>query len=623
MFESLLEASRAGVGFVDRGLRYVRVNRQLALLNGVPAAAHPGRTIREVIPFAAAEVEPMVQRVFDTGEPVRDHTLEIPGPEGGEPTYLAATFFPVHDSAQAVRWVGVVVDNVSAEERAVHALRLSEERFRLAAKAARDVVWDWDLLRDCVTTVGGVGRVFGFGNEEVGDTPEWWVEQIHPDDRARVLDSIRAAVESGELWSEEYRHRRADGAYAVVMDRAYVARDGKGRAVRMVGVTTDVTLERTAAQALARSEARFRSVFESPMIGIGFWGDGRVWEANDALLSLLGYTRDELDAGMIVSERLTPPDQRARDLAAQRELTERGAVTPYEKQFLRRDGTRIPVVVGGSPYPAPPVTGVFFVLDNSELGRMREQAQAAQRMEMVGQLAGGVAHEVNNALQGVMGFSDFVLRSLARGHVNHEDVEQIRRSAERGARITQQLLAFSRRQLLRPMALDLNLVVSEFLPMVRQALGPAHALAVIPSTEPVLVDADRGQLEQVLMNLVLNSRDAMAAGGEVRLRVLAAELGARELAGVTDAPPPGRYGVIEVIDNGDGMDDAVRRRIFEPFFTTKPLGSGTGLGLAVVYGIVRQSGGLVTCESAPGAGARFRVHLPISAAAVATAVPPV
>ncbi|MDQ2670562.1 MAG: PAS domain-containing protein, partial [Gemmatimonadota bacterium] len=337
MLESLLRELGAGVAFVDRDLRYVLVNERLARLNGVAAAAHSGRTVREVIPAYADQAERALAQVFASGRAVGEIPVDVPG-AGGEPALrLLITCFPVCDAAGEVRWAGVIATDVTERERATRELRESEERFRLAARAARDVVWDWNLTTDSVAAADGVMRVFGFPEAQVGSGTSWWAEQLHPEDRDRVLASIAAAVEQGEFWSEEYRHRRADGEYATVVDRAYVVRDDAGRAIRMVGVTTDVTQER----------------------------------------------------------------------------------------------------------------------------RVLEQAEAAQRMETVGRLAGGVAHEVNNALQGVLSFTDFVLRSLQNGVVHRGDVEQIRHAAERAARITRQLLAFSRRQLLTPERLDLNAVVTE------------------------------------------------------------------------------------------------------------------------------------------------------------------
>jgi PAS domain S-box-containing protein len=347
--------------------------------------------------------------------------------------------------------------------------------------------------------------------------------------------------------------------------------------------------------ALQRSERRSRSILESNMLGIGVWTAGRVTEANDALLELLGWTREELAAGALVTAVLSPAEYRDTDMKALEECVAHGTCRPYEKEFFRKDGTRVPVLVGGAMVEAEPAyQGVFFVLDLTDRRNAEARLHAAQRMEAVGRLAGGVAHEINNALQGVLGFAGFARRAVAAGTQAAQDVEEIQKAAVRAADITQQLLAFSRRQVRRPTDLDLGRVVTEFTPMMQQALGPERELVVRvpPGGAPVL--ADRGQLEQVLLNLTLNARDAMPGGGQLTVSV------ARHDGAV----------YLEVADTGGGMDARVRERVFEPFFTTKGPGQGTGLGLSVVHGIVHQSGGRIAVESVSGRGSVFRIELP-------------
>jgi PAS domain S-box-containing protein len=359
--------------------------------------------------------------------------------------------------------------------------------------------------------------------------------------------------------------------------------------------------------ALQRSERRSRSVLESNMLGIGVWIGGRVTEANDALLELLGWTRDDLAAGAIVTAVLSPPEYRDEDMKALAECVAHGTCRPYEKEFFRKDGTRVPVLVGGAMLEAEPAyEGVFFVLDLTERRNAEARLHAAQRMEAVGRLAGGVAHEINNALQGVLGFAGFARRALTAGTQVAQDVDEIEKAAVRAADITQQLLAFSRRQVRRPTNLDLGRVVTEFTPMMQQALGPERELVVRvpPGSAPVL--ADRGQLEQVLLNLTLNARDAMPGAGQLTVSVARND-------GVVR---------LDVSDTGGGMDPAVRERIFEPFFTTKGLGQGTGLGLSVVDGIVHQSGGKIAVESVSGKGSVFRIELPAAGEPAPAAVPP-
>ena len=282
----------------------------------------------------------------------------------------------------------------------------------------------------------------------------------------------------------------------------------------------------------------------------------------------------------------------------------------------------VPAPTGGqyqllvSCYPVRDSAGVVRWVgctkaDITERRRVQEQAQAAQRLEAVGRLAGGVAHEINNALQGVIGFNAFILGQIGEGHPLYSDARQVQVSAERAARIAQQLLAYSRRQVLQQLDLDLTRVVSDFAPMLRQVIGPTRKLVIAPAPAQAMVHADGAQLEQVLLNLALNARDAMPDGGTLTVRIEE-----RSVAEARTSQPggsriePGDYIELTVEDTGIGMDAETRARVFEPFFTTKPVGQGTGLGLSVVHGIVQQSGGHVWLTAEPGKGTEVRILLP-------------
>jgi two-component system, cell cycle sensor histidine kinase and response regulator CckA len=249
--------------------------------------------------------------------------------------------------------------------------------------------------------------------------------------------------------------------------------------------------------------------------------------------------------------------------------------------------------------------------DVTDRRRTLDRLQQAQRMESVGKLAGGIAHEVNNMMSVVLGCSEFVLRRPDLHPAVRADVEQVREAAERSAAITAQLLAFSRRQMLRPVPLDLNAVVRDLEPMLRRTLGETIALDL--RLGPLgSISADRGQLHQVLLNLALNARDAMPLGGHVAIETAAVELGPLDVAEHPEIRlRQGPYALLRMSDTGHGMDHETARHVFEPFFTTKGIGKGTGLGLSTVYGIVKQSDGYIWVDSEPGHGASFRIYLPL------------
>lgn len=262
--------------------------------------------------------------------------------------------------------------------------------------------------------------------------------------------------------------------------------------------------------------------------------------------------------------------------------------------------------------PGHPGSQAWVFGDITDRRRAEAQLEQAQRLEAVGRLAGGVAHETNNQMTVVLGCANYALRQRGLPDSVREDLEQIRKAAERTAGITAQLLAFGRRQMVRPEVVRLNRVVARLRPILERALGESSALILELAPELPPVSADVGQLEQVLLNLVLNARDAMPGGGSVTIRVSEVVVDA-EPAGPD--VPPGRYAVLSVRDTGSGMDEATLRQAFEPFFTTKGVGKGTGLGLSMVYGIVRQSAGHIRAISAPGSGTTFDIYLPVLDAA--------
>ncbi len=253
-------------------------------------------------------------------------------------------------------------------------------------------------------------------------------------------------------------------------------------------------------------------------------------------------------------------------------------------------------------------SAIVFALDTTEQRALQENLAQSQKMQAIGQLAGGVAHDFNNVLTAIIGYSDLLLANHRPTDPSFQDIMQIKQNANRAAGLVRQLLAFSRRQTLRPQTLQLNDVLSELQMLLRRLVGEPIALDVVHSRDLWLIKADLNQFEQVIVNLVVNARDAMPDGGKITLRTR--NVPAAECANFKDASvAPADYVLIEVEDNGHGIPAEVRDKIFEPFFTTKEVGKGTGLGLSMVYGIVKQTGGYVFCESEPGKGAIFRILL--------------
>ena len=371
------------------------------------------------------------------------------------------------------------------------------------------------------------------------------------------------------------------------------------------------------ADRLRQGEARFRSLFDSRMLGLVFWdADGRITDANDIFLQAVGYARDDLLAGAVRWPDMTPAEHQPLARRAVQDIQATGACTPFETEWVRSDGTRMPALVGGAAQPGTTGGGVAFSLDLA--GHRREQQgrrQAEERlrrrhtMQALARMAGGVAHHVNNLLAVINGYGDLLLSALPAADPLRPDAEAIRRAGDRAAALTRELLAFAGKQFLRPQALDLNGLVAGRADTLRRLLGAGIELVTDLAPSLGRVMADPGQMEQVLTDLAANARDALPHGG--RLTVATSNIDLDESLPCPDPEArPGPYVLLTVTDTGRGLDEAVRDRVFEPFLSTEGAGKGTGLRLAAVYGIIRQSGGHIAVHSEPGRGSAFRVHLP-------------
>ena len=424
---------------------------------------------------------------------------------------------------------------------------------------------------------------------------------VHPEDQASLYESGAASRDALAPWSWEGRVILASGEQKWIRAGSRLTPQPDGSIV-CDGVMMDVTALRTAATRLEESEQRYRSLFDHhPDAVFSLDVDGKLLSANPACERICGFTPSEL-----VGRTFAPflAEDQMEHVASHFRAAVAGEAQSFETVIRHRNGRRvdidavnIPIVAGGE------VTGVFgIVRDMSERRALEAQLRQAQKMEAVGQLAGGVAHDFNNILAAIMGFAELLKEDLADDEPRRSDVEEILKSARLGAGLTRQLLAFSRKQVLQPAALDLNEVVSATATMLRPLLVASMQLVTHTSGQPVRVLVDRSQLEQVLLNLALNARDAMPHGG-----VLTVAVG----VSATDAGIPPRA-TLTVSDTGVGMEPQVASRAFEPFFTTKPTGEGTGLGLATVHGIVAQSGGSIRIETAPHRGTTFHISLPLA-----------
>ncbi|MBA3258515.1 MAG: PAS domain S-box protein [Gemmatimonadales bacterium] len=445
------------------------------------------------------------------------------------------------------------------------------------------------------------------------------IEAFIPDAAAAFHDALAGEARTVErcIGDKDGVERWFETTHAPVVDE-------RGQVIGVCLNARDVSERRRAEQALRESEARYRDLFDNASDLVCTTSpEGDFLYVNRAWHDVIGFTDADLAGRRLLDVVHHTCRENYRELQARALAGE--TVTHAELTLVTVEGA--PVTVEGN-VSATFRDGVPVMLrgiyrDITERKRIEDQLRRAERLQAAGQLAGGVAHEVNNMMTGVIGFSEFLLRDLEPDDPRQAEVREIIKAGSRAADITRQLLAFTRQQFLRPEVLDVNAVVTGMEKLLRRSLGEEHQLELRLDREIGDIRADQGQLEQVLLNLVLNARDAMAKGGLVTITT--APTGRAEVPTSRDDDlevPAEQYVQLSVSDTGCGMSPEVQARIFEPFFTTKQVGQGTGLGLSTVYGIVKQSDGFVFADSEVGVGTTFRVYLPLVAERQPDAVHP-
>jgi PAS domain S-box-containing protein len=765
---AILNALPAHIALLDSSGVIVTVNeawRRFASANALQSADfYVGRNYLEVCENAhgecadeAAAVAAGIRQVLRSE--LEEFSIEYPCHSPAEKRWFRLMVTPLTEPPGT----GAVVMHVNVTERRLAEEILKEkerEQRQLASELASETrrlhesqavanigSWETDVATLAVTWTPETFRIFEITPERFRPTHPGFLEFVHPDDRDVVAATFAQSLGRPGPFAIEHRIITPDGTVKHVEERWQTFSDATGRPVRAVGTCQDITARKAAQDRARASEAQFRKLAESDILGLLFWeAEGRISHANDAFLRMVGYTREDLLSGQVDWRKMTPPEYRRADEQALAEIAATRRCSPFEKEYFRKDGTRVAILVGAAVLDEAPDRGICFVVDISQQkqavaalraseerfrqlaeniqevfwmvdpvtdqmiyvspayekvwGRscaslqtsrqwletvhpddrqrlfeaasstkvvrgardatyrivrpdgtvrwihdratpvcdavgqivrvvgtaediterrlLEEQFRQSQKMEAIGQLAGGVAHDFNNILSAMMMQADVTATEEDLPKTVGDGLREIRQAAERAAGLTRQLLLFSRRQVMHSQVLDLNDLVTSLAKMLQRIIGEDVHLQLNLHPRPLLTRADAGMLDQVVMNLVVNARDAMPKGGRLFIETSEKLVTAEEAAAIPDAKP-GRYVSLRVADTGSGISPDDLSRIFEPFFTTKEPGKGTGLGLATVFGIVKQHDGAVTVESEVGAGTTFRLFF---RAQEATALPP-
>ncbi len=501
----------------------------------------------------------------------------------------------------------LVLEDISTWKRAETAVRESEEKYRRLFEAESDA----NLLVDGQTfrildANPAARRLYGYTVEEfLRLTPQDLSHE--PDRTSQVI--VEKATEVPFRWQ-----RKKDGTvFPVEITLSHF--ELQGREVH-VAVVRDMTERHAAETALRASEEQFRAVVENGPIGIFVQTEAQFAYVNPAAASLLGAVKPEDLIGKPILERIHPDDRVKVAVRIRLVNTQRRPMPLAEQKYVRLDGTTFAAEVAAVPFTYQGKQGALvFFRDITERKNLEQQLRQAQKMEAIGQLAGGVAHDFNNILAATM-IQVGLLRANPRLDATTQDsLKELEAHAQRAASLTRQLLLFGRRSLMQIQPVDLNELVSQLLKMLRRLLGEQIEVRFEAKAELPMVEADAGMLDQVVTNLCVNARDAMSGGGRLMISTGVGDLGEGDIAAHADRRV-GQFVTLSVSDTGCGMSEETRKRIFEPFFTTKEVGRGTGLGLATVYGIVRQHQGWIEVRSEPGKGSTFRIFLPARSTAV-------
>jgi PAS domain S-box-containing protein len=504
---------------------------------------------------------------------------------------------------------------VAAHQRAEEILRESEAKFLQLTDSITDVFW---MTSPDMQTTHYVSpayeKIWGRRVDDLRTEPRQWVEAILPEDRERVWATFsRLAAEESSV-STEYRIARPDGVVRWISSRGFQVRDASGKVIRITGIASDITERKRAENALRESDEKFRQLADN--ITDVFWIRSPdfldLHYISPAYEKIWGRSVESLYANPAGWAAFIQPEDRERVQAAYAGLTHQAPSIDVEYRIVRPNGEVRWVRARGFQVRDAAdnlIRHTGIITDITERKQLEARLFQSQRLEIVGKLAGGVAHEFNSILTAIIGQSELLLRDLPAGDPLAKNAVEISQAAGRAATLTRQLLAYGRKQILQPEILDLNRVILSMEGTFHHLMGGDVVTHIVAAPGLHAVMADAGQIEQVIMNMAMNAHDAMPNGGKFTLETADVSFDQESVGRYPDLQA-GDYVMLAMTDTGGGMSEDVRVRAFEPFFSTKGVGEGTGLGLATCYGIVKQSGGHISVYSEPGRGATFKIYLP-------------
>ena len=565
-----------------------------------------GQPVTMLVPADRPDEVPRMLECLKRGETV-DHFETVRLRKGGKEVQIELTVSPIRDALENIVGASTIGRDISVRKAAEKNLIQMEARYRGLLEAAPDAMVVVNQGGEIVLLNLQAEKEFGYRRDELLEQkvtniiPEGFAERLVADGLQTTADALAQQIGTGI----ELTARRKDGSEFPI-EIMLSPLDGVDE-ILITAAIRDITERKRREYDLSFLAAVVES---SPDAIISLTPGGIVLTWNHGAERIFGYSAAEATGRSI--QFLSPRGRPVEDLTLMERVERADTVEPFETVRVKKDGTQIHIALTLSSIKNSDgeVVGVSTVArDVTESKNLEEMLRQSQKMEAVGQLAGGVAHDFNNLLGVILGYTGLMLDRLGPDDSNRKGIEEIQKAGDRAALLTCQLLAFSRKQVLQPKVLDLNTVVAGTEKLLQRLIGEDIELRVVLNPALGRVKADSGQLEQIIMNLAVNARDAMPSGGKLTIETSNVELD-EEYAEMHPSAQPGPHVMLSVTDTGCGMDAKTKDRIFEPFFTTKEFGKGTGLGLSTVYGIMKQSGGSVWVYSEVGIGTTFKIYLP-------------